>query len=83
MWKKIAIVQLIAIVAIIAFLAGKEARGLSPTTATEFVTWNQQGDVVHIWSYYSDKKLWTVTRLDFASAAYLEKEISVKPSFKY
>ncbi|MBI4832336.1 MAG: hypothetical protein HY801_12465 [Candidatus Lindowbacteria bacterium] len=83
MWKKIAIAQLILIVALVAFIAGKEARALVPATATEFVTWNQQGDVVHIWGYYSDKKQWTVSRIDFASASYVEKDISVKPGFKY
>ena len=77
MWKKIAILQLVLLIALCAFWVGTETSAAQPLSR-QFVTQNDDGDVVYIWSYNSGKKAWSVARLDFVKASSSDVEISVK-----
>lgn len=79
MWKKIAIIQMIIIVALVAFWIGTDTRAAEPLRR-EFVTQNTDGHMIYIWAYQQDKLKphWNVTRLDFSTGSKDEKDISVR-----
>jgi hypothetical protein len=80
MWKKIALVQLALIIALVAYWMGKETQAstlVEPLTR-EFITQNQEGSVVYIWSYQAGLKEWNVTSLDFNKVARHEIDISIR-----
>jgi hypothetical protein len=79
MWKKIAFVQLIILVALLAFWMGSDSHG-AERLRREFVTQNPDGDTIYIWAYHDAgvKHYWNVTRLDFETAQKNEKNIQVR-----
>jgi hypothetical protein len=81
MWKKIAIVQLALLVALVAFWVGTETRAGEPVLR-EFTTSNEEGDIVYIWSYNAGEKEWDVTALNFGKGLMQEVTISSKVRLK-
>ncbi|RJP18916.1 MAG: hypothetical protein C4520_13645 [Candidatus Abyssobacteria bacterium SURF_5] len=78
MWKKIALVQLILLVALIAFWVGSETRAAVEPAQREFVTSNEEGNIVYLWSYNSAEKEWDVAALNFQKGAIQETTISTR-----
>ena len=77
MWKKIAIFQLVLLIALVAFWAGTETTEAQPLSR-QFTTQNEDGNVVYIWSYNSGNKTWNVARLDYEKASSSDVNISVR-----
>ena len=77
MWKKIALFQLLLLVALAAFWIGKETHAIEPVRR-ELTTSNEDGDKVYIWSYNSGEKEWEIAALDYQKGTYQEKNISTR-----
>lgn len=78
MWQKIALIQLILLVALTAFWTGRETRASVAPARREFTTSNDDGDMVYIWSYDSGKKEWGVTALNYKEASMQHVKIAAR-----
>ena len=77
MWKNIAILQLLLLIALCAFWAGTELRADEPLTR-QFVTQNEEGNLLYVWIYDAGNKEWNATRLNFDTSSLTEIEIPLK-----
>jgi len=78
MWKKIAVVQMMLIIALAAFWIGGETRAAVEPAVREFTTSNEDGNIVYLWNYDSGKKEWNASALDFRQASYREVTIPAR-----
>lgn len=77
MWKKIAVLQVLLLIALCAFWAGTETKADEPLSR-QFVTQNEEGNLLYIWIYDAGSKEWNVTRLNFDKSNLTEIDIPLK-----
>jgi len=77
MWKIIAILQLLLLIVVCVYWAGTETQADEPLSR-QFVTQNEEGNLLYIWIYDAGSKEWNVSRLNFDEGTLAEIGIPLK-----